>query len=107
MYRTYVPNWVQQITICDDIAISIVYRVQRIMCCSIGTIRTRMPCHYQYCLLGAINIVLSNGNLTNDTTSTVPSSSLLVDAVAVAVTLPWVQHVLAFIRYLIGRHGNN
>ena len=40
-----------------------------------------------------MNNVLSNGNHTNDNNNTAPSSSLLVDAFTVAVTLPWVRRV--------------
>ena len=57
----------------------------------------------RYCMSGtAMNNVLSNGNHTNDNNTTVPSSSLSVDAVAIAVALPGVPHVW----YLIGRHDN-
>jgi len=55
-----------------------------------------------YCMSGAMNNVLSNGNHTNNNNNTAPSSSLSVDAVAVAVAMSWVRHV-----YGIGRHGNN
>ena len=45
-----------------------------------------------YCMLGAIYNILSNGNHTNDNNTTVPSSSLLVDA-TIAVTLPLVRYM--------------
>ena len=56
-----------------------------------------MSCHYQYCMSGAaINNVLSNGNHTNDTNTTAPSSSFSVDAVTVAVVLSWVRRVYRY-----------
>jgi len=70
--------------------------------CWYGGLGTRMSCHYQYCMSGAMNNVLSNGNHTNNNNNTAPSSSLSVDAVAVAVAMSWIRHV-----YGIGRHGNN
>jgi len=70
--------------------------------CWYGGLGTRMSCHYQYCMSGAMNNVLSNGNHTNINNNTAPSSSLSIDAVAVAVAMSWVRHV-----YGIGRHGNN
>ena len=58
-----------------------------------------MSCHYQYCMSGdSINNVLSNGNHTNDTNTTAPSSSLSVDAVTVAAALPWVRSVYSIVR---------
>ena len=52
-----------------------------------------MSGHYQYYTLGAMNNILSNGNHNNDKNTTVPSTSLSVDAFAVAVVLPLVQHL--------------
>jgi len=42
---------------------------------------------------GATNYVLSDVNNTNDKNTTVLSSSLSIDAVAVAVALPWVRFI--------------
>ena len=42
------------------------------------------------CMLGAMNHVLFNGNHMNDNNTTIPSSSLTVVAVTVAIALPWV-----------------
>ena len=50
-----------------------------------------MSCHYQYCMSGAMNNVLSNGNHTNDNKTTAPPSSISVDAFTIAVALPWVR----------------
>ena len=58
-----------------------------------------MSCHYQYCMSGvAINNVLSNGNHTNDTNTTAPSSSLSDNGVTVAIASPWVRCVYSIVR---------
>ena len=47
-----------------------------------------------YCMSGAaMNNVLSSRNQTNDTNTTIPSSSLSVIAITVAVALSWIRCV--------------
>ena len=52
-----------------------------------------MSCRYQYCMLGAMNNVLSNGTHPNDNNTTTSLSSLTnaAAAAAVAVASRWVQ----------------
>ena len=75
----------------NDVNLLVGFVVMSVFICSPqGKVTNRVQ-RYQYCMPGATK--LSNGKRTNDNNTTVPSSSLSVDAVTVAVALPWVWRV--------------
>ena len=93
LFQAYTINWV----------ILLIFLYAGIMLVQMTWYGTQMSCHYQCCISGAMHNILSNGNHKNDNNTTVASSSLLVDAVALAVALPWIWYI--YTRYQW--HGNN